>query len=49
VVRSPYFKNALKKVVDFGKGHVLPEFETLRTTLLKKTKERVIERLDDIN
>ena len=48
VARSPYFKNAIKKVADFGKGYVPPGSEALRTTLLKKTKDRVSNRLADI-
>ena len=45
VAKSPYFKNVIKKAIDFGKGYVPPEFEALRTTLLKKTRDRVIEKL----
>jgi len=41
VARSPYFKNVIKKAIDFGKGYVPPGYEALRTTLLKKTKDRV--------
>lgn len=41
VARSPYFKNVIKKAIDFGKGYVPPGSEALRTTLLKKTKDRV--------
>ena len=48
VARSPYFKNEIKKVADFGKGYVPPRSEALRTTLLNKTKERVPNRLADI-
>jgi hypothetical protein len=48
VVKNPYFKNALKKVVAFGKGYVPPGSEALRTTLLKKTKDRVTERLANV-
>ena len=45
VSRSPYFKNAIKKAIEFGKGYVPPKSEALRTTLLKKTRDRVIEKL----
>jgi hypothetical protein len=48
VARSPYFKNAFKKAIDFGKGYVTPGSEALRTTLLSKTKDRVTNKLDDI-
>lgn len=48
VARSPYLKNAIKKVADFGKGYVAPGSEALRTTLLKRTKERVTNRLAEI-
>ena len=49
LARSPYYKNAVKKIVDFGKGYAPPGSEALRTTLLKKTKERVTNRLAEIN
>ena len=45
VARSPYFKNLIKKAIDFGKGYVPPGSEALRTTLLKKAKDRVIGKL----
>jgi hypothetical protein len=48
VARNPYFKNALKKAVVFGKGYAPPGSEALRTTLLKKTKDRVTERLANV-
>jgi hypothetical protein len=48
VARNPYFKNAFKKAVAFGKGYVPPGSEALRTTLLKKTKDRVTERLANV-
>ena len=48
VLRSPYFINACKKISDFGKGYVPPSSETMRTTLLKRSKERVTGRLASI-
>lgn len=48
MARSPYFKNALKKVADFGKGYVPPGPKALKTTLLKKTKEGLRDGLADI-
>lgn len=48
MARSPYFKNALKKIADFGKEYVPPGPEALKTTLLEKAKERVTDRLADI-
>jgi hypothetical protein len=36
--QSPYFKNVLKKAIDFGKGYVPPGSKALRTTLLKQNK-----------
>jgi hypothetical protein len=48
VARSPYFKNVIKKAIDFGKGYVPPGSEALRTTLLKKAKDRVTGKLADI-
>eukprot|EP00253_Pinus_taeda_P024244 PITA_24244 len=48
VVRSPYFKNIIKKAIDFGKGYVPPGSKALRTTLLKKTKDRVTGKLVQI-
>ena len=39
VARNPYFKNAIKKVADFGKVYVPPGSEALRTTLLKKQRK----------
>eukprot|EP00253_Pinus_taeda_P019249 PITA_19249 len=48
VARSPSFKNVIKKAIDFGKGYVPPGSEALRTTLLKRTKDRVTRKLADI-
>jgi len=48
VVSIPYFKNVLKNAIDFGKGYVPPGFEALRTTLLKKTKDIVTNKLAHI-
>jgi hypothetical protein len=48
VAINPYFKKAFKKVVAFGKGYVPPGSEALRTTLLKKTKDRVTKRLANV-
>ena len=48
VARSPYFKNVIKKAIDFGKGYVPPEFEALKTTLLKRAKDRVTGKLAKI-
>eukprot|EP00253_Pinus_taeda_P010127 PITA_10127 len=48
VARSPYFKNVIKKAIDFGKGYVPPGSEALRTTLLKRAKDRVTGKLADI-
>ena len=45
VARSPYFINACKKIADFGKGYVPPSSETIRTILLKRSKERVSNKL----
>jgi hypothetical protein len=48
VARSPYFINACKMIANFGKGYVPPSSETIRTTLLKRSKERVTGRLRKI-
>jgi len=48
VARNPYFINACKKISDFGKGYVPPSSEKIRTTLLKRSKERVTSRLTKI-
>lgn len=40
-----HIKNVIKKATEFGKGYVPPKSEALRTTLLKKTRDRVIEKL----
>ena len=45
VARSPYFINACAKIADFGKGYVPPSSEAIRTTLLKRSKERVTNKL----
>ena len=45
VLSSPYFINACKNISYFGKGYVPPSSETVRTTLLKRSKERVTNRL----
>ena len=45
VARSPYFINACAKIADFGKVYVPPSSEAIRTTLLKRSKERVTNRL----
>ena len=45
VARSPYFVNACAKIAEFGKGYVPPSSKAIRTTLLKRSKERVINRL----
>ena len=45
VARSPYFMNACTKIAEFGKGYVPPSSEAIRTTLLKRSKERVTNRL----
>ena len=48
MARSPYFKNVIKKAIDFGKGYVPPGSKALRTTLLKKAKDRVTRKLAEI-
>ena len=48
VARSPYFKNVIKNSIDFGRVYVPPGSETLKTTLLKKTRDRVTEKLSEI-
>eukprot|EP00253_Pinus_taeda_P024452 PITA_24452 len=48
VGRSPYFKNVIKKAIDFGKGYVPLRSEVLRTTLLNKTKDKVTGKLAQI-
>eukprot|EP00253_Pinus_taeda_P002536 PITA_02536 len=48
VARSPYFINACKMMAGFGKGYVPPSSETLRTTILKRSKERVTNNLQKI-
>jgi hypothetical protein len=48
VAISPYFINACKMIANFGKGYVPPRSETIRTTLLKRSKERVTNRLTKI-
>jgi hypothetical protein len=48
VARSPYFINACKMIANFGKGYVPPSSKNLRTTLLKRSKERVTSRLKKI-
>jgi len=48
VARNPYFKAAISKAAAFGKGYVPPGSEALRTSLLRKTKERVTNRLAEI-
>ncbi|KAH7297148.1 hypothetical protein KP509_26G055900 [Ceratopteris richardii] len=40
--RSPYFKDMVKKIGQYGEAYVAPSSETLRTTLLEKEK-RVVE------
>eukprot|EP00253_Pinus_taeda_P016211 PITA_16211 len=47
-VASPYFKNVIKKAIDFGKGYVPPGSEALRKTLLKRAKDRVTRKFVDI-
>ena len=48
VARSPYYINACKMIANFGKGYVPPTSEALRTTLLKRSKERVTSRLKKV-
>jgi len=48
VAGSPYFINACKMMAGFGKGYVPPSSETIRTTLLKRSKERVTNNLQKI-
>jgi hypothetical protein len=48
VVRSTYFINTCKMIANFGKGYVPLSTETIRTTLLKRSKERVTSRLRKI-
>eukprot|EP00253_Pinus_taeda_P032068 PITA_32068 len=48
VARNPYFINACKMMAGFGKGYVPPSSETLRTTILKRSKERVTNNLQKI-
>eukprot|EP00253_Pinus_taeda_P004216 PITA_04216 len=48
VARSPYFINACKMMAGFGKGYLPPSSETLRTTILKRSKERVTNNLQKI-
>ena len=45
VARSPYFMNACAKISEFGKGYVPPSSKAIRTTLLKRSKERVTNKL----
>ena len=45
MARSPYFMNAFTKIAEFGKGYVPPCSEAIRTTLLKRSKGRVTNRL----
>jgi hypothetical protein len=51
VARSPYFKNVLKKAIDFGKGYVPPGSEALTTTLLdlKMKKTCILENICKLN
>eukprot|EP00253_Pinus_taeda_P014305 PITA_14305 len=48
VARSPYFINVCKMMASFGKGYVPPSSETIRTTFLKRSKERVTNNLQKI-
>jgi len=48
VERIPYFINACNMMAGFGKGYVPPSSETIRTTLLKRSKERVTNNLQKI-
>eukprot|EP01018_Ginkgo_biloba_P017795 Gb_36198 [translate_table: standard] len=48
VARSPYFHNMFQQDLEFGKGYKPPSFEALRTTILKRSKERLINKLTSI-
>ena len=48
VARSPYFINTCKMMAGFGKGYVPPSSETLKTTILKRSKEIVTNNLQKI-
>ncbi|GLJ36259.1 hypothetical protein SUGI_0727940 [Cryptomeria japonica] len=47
VARNPHFRNAVQKIVEFGKGYTPPGSEAIRTTLLQRSKDRVTEKLAD--
>ena len=44
VTKNPLFFNACKKSTNCGKGYVPPISETISTTLLKRSKEKVTSR-----
>eukprot|EP01018_Ginkgo_biloba_P024871 Gb_25958 [translate_table: standard] len=48
VVRSPYFHNSFQQSLEFGKGYKPPSSESLRITILKRSKERLTNKLTSI-
>ncbi|GLJ12925.1 hypothetical protein SUGI_0200650 [Cryptomeria japonica] len=48
VARNPHFRNAVQKIVEFGKGYTPPGSEAIRTTLLQRSKDRVTEKLANV-
>eukprot|EP01018_Ginkgo_biloba_P028656 Gb_13412 [translate_table: standard] len=48
MARSPYFSNMIQQVVEFSKGYKPPSSESLRTTILQRSKERLTNNLQSI-